>query len=265
MKLFSYLFPRVMNLPMAQEFNGAVQNIGSSANLFAQVEAYSMPGGGYCNFAAVNGAANVTLNAATVPGGIHASVMRISGGAAINATLDSTLNIVSAMAGASAFVGQTSTFRIANANTGTVTMVVGDANTTLSGTTTVVTVNFRDYQIKITNLTPANGINSTIPAGAAATNTTTTTAAVSVPAAGSTSVVIPVTASTGMIANQSVLGVTMTNGQIAYGLVTNIATLNITISVVPTYPIASGATVSVFNPQVTVTGMFAMGTTGVIA
>lgn len=270
MKLVSYAFPQVVGSgsgatpPTAVsglEQNGGIPNNGALLGMINTLQQNAAAqSSGLGNFTSVSAAANFTFNAATVPGGIAGAVVFTSGGAGVNGTLDSTSNIVAAIPGA--YVGQTAVMVLANANTGTVTLVAGDANTTLSGTTTCLTVAMRWYQVKVTNLAVPGAL------GAAATNTTTTTAAVAGATASTTltTTVIPVTASTGMIANQSVLVVTNTDGTTFQGLVTAINTLNITVAGVNPKNVASGASVAVWNPKVTVTGMFALDkTTGVYA
>lgn len=264
MKLSNYFFPRVVGLPTAPnaiEFNGGIPNLGGMVSVLNSLQQNSAAqSSGLGNYKSVSAAANFVFNAATVPGGIAGTIVLASGGAGVNGTLDATQNIVAAIPGA--YVGQTALLVLANANTGTITMVVGDANTTLAGTTTCLTVAMRWYQIKVTNLAVPGA------PGAAATNTTTTTAAVAGATATTTltTTVIPVTASTGMIANASVLVVTNTDGTTFQGLVTAINTLNITVAGVNAKNVASGATVAVWNPAVTVTGMFALDkTTGVYA
>lgn len=264
MKLTQYLFPGAVGLPLnpgSIEFDGGIPNNGALVGVLNSLQSNSAPqSSGLGNFKSVSAAANFTFNAATVPGGIAGTVVYASGGAGVNGTLDSTQNIVAAIPGA--YVGQVAPLILANANTGTITLVVGDANTTLAGTTTCLTVAMRWYQVKVTNLAVPGA------PGAAATNTTTTTAAVAGAVASTTltTTIIPVTASTGMIANASVLVVTNTDGTTFHGLVTAINTLNITVTGVNAKNVASGATVAVWNPQVTVTGMFALDkTTGVYA
>ena len=263
MKLSNYFFPRVVGLPTlpnAVEFNGGIPNLGGMVGLLNSLQQNSAAqSSGLGNYKSVSAASNFVFNAATVPGGIAGTIVLASGGAGVNGTLDATQNIVAGIPGA--YVGQTALL-LANANTGTITMVAGDANTTLTGTTTALTVAMRFYQVKVTNLAVPGA------PGAAATNTTTTTAAVSGATASTTltTTVIPVAASTGMIANASVLVVTNTDGTTFTGLVTAINTLNITVAGVNAKNVASGATVAVWNPAVTVTGMFAFDkTTGVYA
>jgi hypothetical protein len=242
------------------ETQGASDNIQSQAAFLSALQANSAPQTGYLNYKSIATAASVTLNAATLPGGIAATAVLWTGATGTAATFDSTQNIINGMPGA--YVGMTSLLQFMNASTATITPAAGDANTTLSGTTTNITLAVRQYQIKITNLaapslTTPNVAHPNAP-GAVSTNTTTTTAAVAagVPSLTTTSVVIPVAASTGMIANQSVLQVVQSDGSVVVGLITNISTLNITISNVNTKPILSGASVYVWNPAVTITGMF---------
>ena len=252
----------------AIEANGGLNNIGGIAAFLLAMQANAAPLTGYMNYASIATAATVTLNQATLPGGIGSATILWTGATATAATFDSTQNIINALPGAQ--VGMTSMMLWANSSTATVTATAGDANTTLSGTTTNITLALRPYQIKVTNLaaphpTIPNTAHPNSP-GAASTNTTTTTAAVAAqtPTATTTTVVIPVTSATGIIANQSVLSVVMSNGLVLNGLVTNISSLNITINLpnlavgASTFPIASGATVYVWNPKVTITGMFSI-------
>ena len=244
----------------ALENDGAALNNASLTGYLAELTRNAAPNSGYCNFKSIASSTTVTLDAATLPGGIAGAFVTMTGSTATALTLDTTDLIVSRIPGA--FVGQTAPFFVANASSATMTLTVGDTRTTLSGTTTVTTVAMRAYQVKVTNLANPNAD------GAAATNTTTTTAAVAaqVPSTTVTTTVIPVTASTGMATTGSVLRVTQADGTYLIGKVTAINSLNITISAVNTKAIASGATVSVWNPAVTVTAMFAIDhTTGVIA
>jgi hypothetical protein len=248
--------------PVGIETQGASDNIQSQAAFLAALQANAAPMTGYQNYKSIATSATVTLNAAGLPGGVAGACILWTGSTATAATLDSTQNIINGMPGA--FVGMTALMNFANSSSATVTLTAGDANTTLSGTTTNVANAMRLYQIKITNLaapslTTPNVAHPNAP-GATSTNTTTTTAAVAagVPSTTNTSVVIPVTASTGMIANQSVLQVVNVDGSVTVGLITNISTLNITINTVNTKAIASGASVYVWNPAVTFTGMFSL-------
>ena len=253
---------------LAVEGDGGVMNIGALTGFLSALQSNAAPQTGYMNYKSIATSATVTLNQATLPGGIAGSTLLMTGSTATALTFDSTQNIVAAIPGA--FVGQTSMMMIANASTATVTATVGDANTTLSGTTTTVTLALRPYQIKVTNL-PAPGLVQGVAAantpGAAATNTTTTTAAVAGQTASLTTVstVIPVASATGIIANASWLQVTLANGTVMNGLVTNISTLNITIAAVSPTGVTSGAAVSVWNPQVTITGMFSITGAALIA
>lgn len=244
------------------ETQGAVWNENSMSAYFAALQANVAPQTGYQNYKSIATAATITLNAATLPGGIGGALILWTGATGTALTLDSTQNIINGLPGA--FVGMTSLLSMSNASTATVTPAAGDANTTLSGTTTNITLAMRQYQIKVTNLaapslTTPNVAHPNAP-GAVSTNTTTTTAAVvaGVPSLTTTTVVIPVTASTGMISGQSVLQVVQADGSVVVGLITNISTLNITISNVNLKPINAGASVYVWNPQVTITGMFSV-------
>jgi hypothetical protein len=246
----------------AIETQGASDNVAGQAAFLAALQANAAPQTGYVNYKSIATAASITLNAAALPGGIAGALILWTGATGTALTLDSTQNIINGIPGA--FVGQTSILTMVNASTATVTPAAGDANTTLSGTTTNITLAMRMYQILVTNLASPSPTTPNTPSinapGASSTNTTTTTAAVAagIPSATNTTVVIPVTASTGMIANQSVLQVVQADGSVVNGLVTAINTLNITISAVNLKPINSGASVYVWNPRVTITGMFSV-------
>jgi len=278
--LFAYLRPGILgtgassfgssnpSAPNAAsiEANGGIMSIGGLTGYLASLQANAAPQTGYLNYKQLASGTTVTLNQATLPGGIAGACVVMTGSTATALTLDATQSIINALPGA--FVGQTFPFIVANPSTGAQTLTVGDANTSLAGTTTAASTTVRFYQGLITNLA-APGTTPAAPSanapGAAPSNTTTTTAAVAaaVPSLTTVSSVIPVTASTGMIANQTVLQVTQSDGSVINGLVTNIASLNITIGAVNTKPILSGASVSVWNPKVTVTGMFTFAPTSV--
>lgn len=256
---------------LAIETQGALDNIGAQAAFLAALSNNAAPQTGYTNFKSIATAASVTLNAANLPGGIGGATVIWTGSTATAATFDSTANIIAGIPGA--YVGLTTTFFFANASTQTITPAVGDANTTLSGTTTNVTLALRAYQLKVTNLAMPSlttpNVASSLAPGATSTNTTTTTAAVAagIPTLTTTTVVIPVAASTGMIAGQSVLQVVQADGSVFVGLIPTggISSLNITVNGVNPKAINSGASVYVWNPQVTITGMFSITGAALVA
>jgi hypothetical protein len=246
------LFPELIPasaLASALEMNGGIPNDGGLIAYLAQLAANgSHPFVGIGNYQALANASGQTWNAANVPGGIAGTVLLRSGAAGVSDTTDTALNIVAAMP--NAYVGQTALFILANTNTGTLTVVAG-TNVTLAGTTTAITVACRFYLLKVTNL------NVPGAPGAAATNTTTTSAAVaSVP--GATSVVVPVTANTGMIVG-SALQWTDAKGFLQSGPVTAVNSNNITVGNANVNGIASGVTVTAWNTTVTLQGMFQIG------
>jgi len=257
--------------PTGIEAQGGLNNIAAVAAFLTALAANVAPQTGYVNYASIATAASVTLNAATLPGGVGGALVLWTGATATTATLDVTQNIINALPGA--FVGMQATMVFANSSTATVTLAAGDANTTLAGTTTNVTLAMRMYQVKVTNLASPSlttpNVNSPNAAGAVSTNTTTTTAAVAAGVASltNTTVVIPVTASTGMIANQSVLQVVQSNGSVFVGLIPTggISGLNITVNGVNPVSILNGASVYVWNPRVTVTGMFSITGSALVA
>lgn len=250
----AYMFPGAIGLtPTAVgiEYDGAAPNIGGLVGLFNQLQSNGSSQAGQWNYV-TDATGTGTWSAAVVPTGIVSTTILQSGQAAITKTTDTASAIIAA-GFPGAFIGQTGFFQVANTNSATLTVAAG-AGVTLVGTTTVITVALRQYQLKITNLA-----NPAAP-GAASTNTTTTTAAVAVNTLGNVaSVVIPVTASTGMIANSSVMQVLQANGTLFTGLITAINTLNITVSGTNLQPINSGATVTVFNNAVSLTGMYQIG------
>lgn len=262
--LESYFFPDIglAALP-AIEYDGNSANNGSLQQVLSVIQQVSSPATGYQNYKSIATSSTVTLNAATLPGGIAGATVAMTGSTATALTFDKTDVIMAAIPGA--YIGMTFPFNVANVSSATQTATVGDANTTLAGTTTVTAVSFRAYQGKVTNLAVPGA------PGAASTNSTTTTAAVAaqVPSTTVTTTVIPVTASTGMLAagsGGSVLQVVQTDGTLFTGAVSAINSLNITVSAVNTKAIASGAAVTVWNPTITITGMFAIDhATGVIA
>lgn len=257
--------------PLAIETQGASDNIGAQTAFFAALVNNAAPQTGYSNFKSIATAASVTLNAATLPGGIGAAWVLWTGSTATAATFDSTANIIAGLPGA--HVGMTTPFFFANASTQTITPAVGDANTTLSGTTTNVTLALRAYQLAVTNLAQPSlttpNVASSLAPGATSTNTTTTTAAVAAGVATltNTTVVIPVAASTGMIAGQSVLQVVQADGSVFVGLIPTggISALNITVNGVNAKAINSGASVYVWNPRITITGMFSITGAALVA
>lgn len=103
-------------------------------------------------FTAIANAAGVTWTAAQALSGIIAR----SGAAGVSDTTPTAALLVAAfaalnVAGALA-VGDVVTLRVRNNNTGTLTLVAG-SGVTLEGTTTIPTVNFREYLIRFTNVT----------------------------------------------------------------------------------------------------------------
>lgn len=248
--LARYFVPGVVGLtpsPVDSSFDGAVMNTGSLISLLNQLRDNGAPQTGQWNYV-TDATGTGTWSAAVVPPGIASTVLLQSGQAAITKTTATASLIIGQIPGA--YIGQTALFVVANTNSGTLTVAAG-TNVTLAGTTTVLTVSVRLYQIKITNLANPDAV------GAVATNTTTTTAAVASSATTGvfTSVVIPVTSATGIIVG-SVLQVTQTDGTLFTGTVSAVNTLDITVLGANDVAIASGAAVSVFNNTLTLTGMF---------
>lgn len=98
-------------------------------------------------FNALANAAGQTLTAAQMLG----TFLDRSGAAGVSDTTPTAALLVAAMKGVS--VGDAKPLRIRNRNTGTLTIVAG-AGVTLEGTTTIPTVNTREYAIRVTNATP---------------------------------------------------------------------------------------------------------------
>lgn len=96
---------------------------------------------------AISNAAGVTLTAAQMVAG---TILR-SGAAGVSDTTATAAGLVAAFPGCA--VGTVRILRIRNNNTGTLTILAG-AGVTLEGTTTIPTVNTRDYAIRFTNVTP---------------------------------------------------------------------------------------------------------------
>lgn len=186
-----------------------------------------------------------TLSAANCTGGIVNSLVVFSGGSANTNTTDTATNIIG-LFWPGAWVGATAQFLVCNLNTGTMTLA-GGTGVTGSGTLTTPTLAFRWLILKVTNLADPS------QPGSVTTNTTTTTAAVAV--SGTTAGVIPVTASTGMIANASYLVWSDTSGNSHSSKVTAINSLNITIADPITAPIASGASIAVHNNAISMTSV----------
>lgn len=85
---------------------------------------------------------------------------KLTNGGAVTVTLDSAYNIVATMPGA--FNGQTFAFSIFSSGAGTVaTPTLSDTAVTLSGTTSIVAGNVRQYQGVITQLTSTVGMSTT--------------------------------------------------------------------------------------------------------
>lgn len=249
-RLASFFAPGAVGLvpsPVDADFNGAVMNLGSLITQLNQLRDNGAPVTGQWNYV-TDATGTGTWSSAVVPPGIASTVLLQSGQAAITKTTATAPLIVAQIPGA--YIGQTALFIVANTNSGTLTVAAG-AGVTLAGTTTVLTVSVRLYQIKITNLANPDAV------GAVATNTTTTTAAVPSSATTGvfTSVVIPVTSATG-ISVGSVLQVTQTDGTLFTGTVSAVNSLNITVLGANGVTIASGASVAVFNTTLTLTGMF---------
>ena len=92
-------------------------------------------------------AAGQTLTAAQILGG----TLDRSGAVTVSDTLPTAAALVAARPGVSA--GNVVELKIRNRNTGTLTILTG-AGVTLEGTTTIPTVNTRNYAIRVTNATP---------------------------------------------------------------------------------------------------------------
>lgn len=95
---------------------------------------------------ALANAAGQTLTAAQMLG----SVLLRSGAAGVTDTTLTAAQLVAALPGVA--VGDTAAWQVRNNNTGTLTIGAG-AGVTLEGTTTIPTVNFREYRIRFTNVT----------------------------------------------------------------------------------------------------------------
>ena len=191
----------------------------------------------------------LTLTPANCANGLINAIVVASGGSANTDTTDTATNII-ANYWPNAAVGSVALLNLVNLNSGTTTLA-GGTGVTITGTATIPTLANAYYSAKITNLA-----NPALP-GAVATNSTTTTAAVAVnnTQAAPTSV-IPVAASTGMVANASYLKWINADGTSSYALVTAINTLNITVAGSISKPILSGAAVTVFNNAITFTRLY---------
>lgn len=103
-------------------------------------------------FIAIANAAGVTWTAAQALSGVIAR----SGAAGVSDTTPTAALLVAAYAGlqvgGALAVGDVVTLRVRNNNTGTLTLLAG-TGVTLEGTTTIPTVNFREYLIRFTNVT----------------------------------------------------------------------------------------------------------------
>jgi hypothetical protein len=76
-----------------------------------------------------------------------------SGAAGVSDTTPTAAQLVAGKKGVTA--GDVVNLSIRNRNTGTLTLVAG-AGVTLEGTTTILTVNTRQYKIRFTNVTPGS-------------------------------------------------------------------------------------------------------------
>ncbi len=211
----------------------------------------TMPSAGQINASAVTNASTtaLTLSVANCANGIINAIVVASGGSANTNTTDTATNIINNF-WPNAAVGAVSLLTYVNLNSGTNTLA-GGTGVTITGTATIPTLALAAYSAKITNLA-----NPALP-GAVSTNSTTTTAAV---AANNTQAaptsVIPVVASTGMIANASYLKWINSDGTSSYALVTAINSLNITVAGSISKPILSGAAVTVFNNTITLLRLY---------
>lgn len=197
------------------------------------------------NYSAVT---NVTTGAlaltpANCANGIVNALVVCSGGSANTNTTDTATAILAGY-WPGAYIGATALFLDVNLNTGTQTLA-GGTGVTASGTLTIPTLAARWLILTCTNLANPSSV------GAASTNSTTTTAAVATTIGAGTAGIIPVAASTGMIANASFLKWTNADGTTSQSMVTAINTLNITVADPISKAIASGAPVLVYNNALT--------------
>lgn len=236
-------------LPTLQVLGNLVDGPGQAAYMAALANA-AAPMNVPRNFSAVTNASTtaLALTAANCANGIVNATIVCSGGSANTNTTDTADAIISTF-WPNAYVGAIALLRDVNLNSGTQTLA-GGTGVTISGTATIPTLAFADYQVKITNLA-----NPALP-GSVATNSTTTTAAVSANSTqASPSSVIPVAATTGARVG-GYLGWVNTDGTSSYAQITAINSLNVTVAGVLSKAIASGAAVSVYNNAISITRMY---------
>jgi hypothetical protein len=98
---------------------------------------------------------NLLANAAgqTLTVSQNLGILLRSGAAGVSDTTPTAAAIVAALANCA--VGDVVEWEVRNNNTGTLTLLAG-SGVTLEGTTTVATVSFRKYAVRLTNVTPAS-------------------------------------------------------------------------------------------------------------
>lgn len=191
----------------------------------------------------------LALTPANASEGIVAATVVMSGGSANTNTTDTATAIIASF-WPNAFVGATAVCDICNNNSGTMTLA-GGTGVTISGTATVPTLAFARYRAKITNLA-----NPALP-GVASTNSTTVTSAVTNNAGvNNPTSTISVAATTGMIANASMMTVVQSDGTLATYLITAINSLVLTVAGNINKNIPNGAAVLVYNNAITFTRAF---------
>ena len=237
----SYLALQVIGGLPALQAQGDLIPVGTLIPYLNTLTLFGGPSDPRINYSAVT---NVTTGAlaltpANCAAGIVNSLVVFSGGSANTNTTD-TATAILAVFWPGAFVGARALFLAVNLNSGTMTLA-GGTGVTGSGTLTVPTLAARWLILTVTNVA-----NPSVT-GAVSTNSTTTTAAVATTTATGAAGIIPVAASTGMIANASWLQWTNADGTTSQSKITAINTLNITVADPISKAIASGAPVLVFN------------------
>lgn len=236
-------------------FNGSIPDVGSLISIIRQLQQGGMAAGGNPNF---NTAAGTTITLTN----LWNLTQRLTAGAAVTVTLDYAYNIVAAAPLQTAFLGQNFKFEIVtNASTTVATPTLSDSAITLSGTTTVLAAAKRDYMGQITQLVtntifvPDAGTTFTSIAQVGTTNAYTVTLGVNatVPVVG-TAMFLGVTAGTLPPGFYPIVKVTSATSFIIVAPPASTAwtATAVTFGTSNTPPVGG-----VYNPLITITGMYA--------
>ena len=147
------LIRKALTLPIGGfppfQIDGALIDAPGSQGAQASRDAFALINGGGYNFQS-SAAATITLTS------LQSLFEKLTNGGAVTVTLDSAYNIVRNVIGP--FLGQVFNFKIFSSGAGTVaTPTLSDTAVTLSGTTSIVAGNVRQYQVQITQLSTTSG------------------------------------------------------------------------------------------------------------